>query len=123
MILTCARDCERCVLWSLGRGRRAFEDVDMPVCESEGIVVKVRVTTISTGTELRGYDTRAADDEGLFMHANVPYELPTENGYSFVGEVVEVGLEVCDQSVGDRMFVPMFHKEYAAACRRCDQAA
>jgi threonine dehydrogenase-like Zn-dependent dehydrogenase len=123
MILTCARDCERCVLWSLGRGRRAFEDVDMPVCESEGIVVKVRVTTISTGTELRGYDTRAADDEGLFMHANVPYELPTENGYSFVGEVVEVGPEVCDLSVGDRMFVPMFHKEYAAASRRCDQAA
>jgi threonine dehydrogenase-like Zn-dependent dehydrogenase len=97
-----------------GPREATFEDVDMPVCAADGIIVKAIVTTISTGTELRVYRAKAVDDEGLFMHANVPYELPTENGYSMVGEVVEVGKDARDLSVGDRVFVPMPHKEYAA---------
>jgi threonine dehydrogenase-like Zn-dependent dehydrogenase len=35
-----------------------------------------------------------------------------------VGEVVEVGAEVSDLSVGQRVFVPMPHKEYAAVAAR-----
>jgi len=97
-----------------GERQAEFEEVEMPACASDGVIVKARVTTISTGTEIRVFRAKSVDDEGRFMHANVPYALPCENGYSMVGEVVEVGGEVADLTVGERVFVPMPHKEYAA---------
>jgi 2-desacetyl-2-hydroxyethyl bacteriochlorophyllide A dehydrogenase len=97
-----------------GPRQAAFEDVGMPSCEPDGIVVRAIVTTISSGTEVRVYRAKAVDEEGRYMHANVPYEIPCDNGYSMVGEVVEVGADVSDLQVGERVFVPMPHKEYAA---------
>ncbi len=97
-----------------GPRQAEFEDVEMPACPPDGVVVKARITAISAGTEIRVYRGIAVDDGGRFMHETVPFELPTENGYSMVGEVVEVGSEVENLAVGERVFVPEPHKEYAA---------
>ena len=48
-----------------------------------------------------------------FLHERVPFSLPTENGYSMVGEVVEVGEGVTGFAVGDRVFAPCPHKQFA----------
>ena len=77
-----------------GSRQAVFEEVEMPVCAPDGVVVKARVTAISAGTEVRVYRAIAVDDAGRFMHETVPFELPIENGYSMVGEIVEVGAEV-----------------------------
>lgn len=97
-----------------GPKKASFEDVPMPECTTDGIIVQARVTAISAGTELRVYNAVPVDSAGQFMHENVPFILPSENGYSMVGEVVEIGAEVQDLQVGDRVFVPSPHKEYAA---------
>lgn len=91
-----------------------FEEVPIPDCPTDGLLVKASVTAISTGTELRVYRAIPVDPEGKFMHAGSPYVLPTENGYSMVGTVVEVGSEVEGFAEGDRVFVPEAHKEYGA---------
>ncbi len=97
-----------------GVRQATFEEVEMPVCAPDGVIVRARVTAVSTGTELRVYRAIPVDDAGRFMHEAVPFELPVENGYSMVGEIVEVGDEVSGFRVGERVFVPQPHKEYAA---------
>jgi 2-desacetyl-2-hydroxyethyl bacteriochlorophyllide A dehydrogenase len=97
-----------------GPRQAKFEQVDLPVCPPDGLLVRARVTAISTGTEVRVYRLIPVDAAGQFLHANVPLELPTENGYSMVGDVVEVGADVADFAVGDRVFVPAPHRQYAA---------
>jgi threonine dehydrogenase-like Zn-dependent dehydrogenase len=94
--------------------RAEFEEISMPLCPSDGLLVRARVTAVSTGTEVRVYRLKAVDAAGKFLHANVPFELPTENGYSMVGDVIEVGVQVTDFVVGDRVFVPATHRTVAA---------
>ncbi|RIK29821.1 MAG: hypothetical protein DCC55_37700 [Chloroflexi bacterium] len=94
--------------------RAEFEDVDAPACPSDGLLVRARVTAISTGTELRVYRLIPVDAAGRFLHANVPLELPAENGYSMVGDVVEVGAAVTGFAAGDRVFAPATHRAIAA---------
>lgn len=94
--------------------RAEFEEVAIPPCSPDGLLVQARVTAISTGTELRVYRLIPVDAAGRFLHANVPLELPAENGYSMVGDVVEVGERVTGFSVGDRVFVPAPHRAIAA---------
>ncbi len=86
----------------------------MPVCARDGVAVRARVTAISAGTELRVYRNIPVDDAGLFIHETKPFALPVENGYSMVGEIVEVGAEVNHLTVGARVFVSEPHKEYVA---------
>ena len=74
-----------------GPKKAEFADAPLPGCPSNGVLVKAKVTAISAGTEVRVYRGIAVDDDGKFMHETKPYELPCENGYSMVGEVVEVG--------------------------------
>lgn len=93
--------------------RAEFEEVPMPPCPPDGLLVRARVTAISTGTELRVYRLTPVDAAGRFLHANVPLELPTENGYSMVGDVVAVGAAVTGFTVGDRVFVPAPHRTFA----------
>lgn len=91
-----------------------FEDVDIPKCPSDGLLVRANVTAVSTGTEIRVYRYIPVDDEGRWLHGGVPFpEGPLENGYSMVGEVVEVGSNVKEFSIGDRVFLAGTHKEYA----------
>jgi 2-desacetyl-2-hydroxyethyl bacteriochlorophyllide A dehydrogenase len=91
-----------------------FEEITMPVCPPDGLVVQARVTAISTGTELRVYRLIPVDTAGIFLHADVPLELPTENGYSMVGDVVEVGAGVTGFAVDDRVFAPAAHRAFVA---------
>ena len=97
-----------------GPKKAEFADAPLPGCPSNGVLVKAKVTAISAGTEVRVYRGIAVDDDGKFMHETKPYELPCENGYSMVGEVVEVGKNVKGLAEGQRVFVPEPHKEYAA---------
>ena len=93
-----------------------FEDVPIPDCPRDGVLAKAIVTAISTGTEIRVYRRIPVDDEGTMQYPGIPFPGgPTENGYSMVGEVVEVGADVEGFSVGERVFLGEAHKEYTAA--------
>jgi threonine dehydrogenase-like Zn-dependent dehydrogenase len=92
-----------------------FEDVPVPDCPRDGVLAKAIVTAISSGTETRVYRRTPVDDEGTMQYPGIPFpDGPTENGYSMVGEVVEVGADVEGLSVGERVFLGQAHKEYAA---------
>ena len=86
----------------------------MPTCADDGLLLRAKVTAVSTGTELRVFRNIPVDDEGRMMHGGVPWQLPIENGYSMAAEVLEVGRGVAGFAAGDRVFVPEPHKEYAA---------
>jgi threonine dehydrogenase-like Zn-dependent dehydrogenase len=91
-----------------------FEAIPAPAYTTTDLLVRARVTAISTGTEMRVFRLIPVDDAGQFLHANVPFEVPTENGYSMVGDVIAVGADVTDFAVGDRVFVPVTHRHVAA---------
>ena len=104
-----------------GPCKTEFEDIPTPKCSNDGILVKTLVTAISTGTEIRVYRWIPVDDEGKMLHGGVPFPKDsTENGYSMIGEVIEVGKDVKDFNLGDRVFLGETHKEYAAV--KADQA-
>jgi 2-desacetyl-2-hydroxyethyl bacteriochlorophyllide A dehydrogenase len=90
-----------------------FEEAPLPICPPDGLLVQARLTAVSTGTEIRVYRLIAVDSAGEYLHAAVPFVVPTENGYSMVGDVVEVGAEARGFAVGDRVFVPATHREVA----------
>ncbi len=90
-----------------------FEAVTLPACPPDGLLVQARVTAISTGTEIRVYRLKAVDEAGKFLHANVPFILPTENGYSMVADILAVGSDVTGFAPGDRVFVPVSHRHVA----------
>ena len=97
-----------------GPRQAEFEEVPAPECRPDGILVRARTTAISTGTELRVYRGIPVDPEGRFLFPNQPLEFPLENGYSMVGEVIEVGSDVSGVGKGDRVFIPEPHKQMAA---------
>lgn len=97
-----------------GSKQAVFEETDPPACPVDGLLVRATMTAISTGTELRVYRAEPVDEAGRFLHETIPFELPAENGYSMVGEVIEAGDDVRDFSPGDRLFVPAPHKQVAA---------
>ncbi len=97
-----------------GPRKAEFEEVPVPECPPDGILVRARTKAISTGTELRVYRGIPVDPEGSFIFPNQPLEFPVENGYSMVGDVIEVGSDVSGLGRGDRVFVPEPHKQIAA---------
>ena len=104
-----------------GPCKTEFEDIPTPKCSNDGILVKRLVTAFSSGTEIRVYRWIPVDDEGKMLHGGVPFPKDsTENGYSMIGEVIEVGKDVKDFNLGDRVFLGETHKEYAAV--KADQA-
>ncbi len=93
-----------------------FEDVPIPKCPPNGVLVKAMASAISTGTEIRVYRWLPVDEEGKMLHAGMPFpDGPTENGYSMVGEIVDTGAGVSKFSVGDRVFLGGTHKQYDIA--------
>ncbi|MCH7988064.1 MAG: zinc-binding alcohol dehydrogenase [Planctomycetes bacterium] len=97
-----------------GPRQARFDDVPDPECPVDGLLVRARVTAVSTGTEIRVYRAQPVDEQGRFLHERVPFVLPTENGYSMVGDVIAVGVDATKFAIGDRVFVPSPHKEIAA---------
>jgi len=96
-----------------GAKQAEFQEVQPPRCAGDGVLVRARITAISTGTELRVFRAIPVDDEGEFLHERVPFILPAENGYSMVGDVIETGAEVGEFKVGDRVFLPAAHCQVA----------
>ncbi len=92
----------------------SFEEVAAPDCPPDGLLIRARVTAISTGTEIRVYRGIPVDDAGEFLHERVPFVMPTENGYSMVGDVIEVGEQVRGFAIGDRVYAGMPHKQIVA---------
>ena len=97
-----------------GPRQAEFDDAPQPDCPADGLLVRARLTAISTGTEIRVFRAQPVDGAGRFLHERVPFVLPTENGYSMVGDVIEVGDDCRGFAVGDRVFTPSPHKEVAA---------
>jgi len=91
-----------------------FEEVARPACPPEGLLIRAQVTAVSTGSEIRVYRAIPIDAEGKLIYPSLPLAFPLENGYSLVGEVVEVGAGVRGFAVGERVFAPATHKEYVA---------
>ena len=90
-----------------------FQEVADPDCPAGGLLVRARMTAISTGTELRVYRGIPVDREQKYLYPGFPLQFPVENGYSMVGEVVDVGSDVTGFRTGDRVFVPQPHKQVA----------
>lgn len=74
-------------------------DVEMPVCGDNEVIVRIRRTTVSAGTE------RAL----LTGDPNINYKkpgsvvFPRQTGYSAAGVVTEIGKNVTTVAVGDRV--------------------
>ncbi len=99
-----------------GPRQASFDDVDIPECPPDGLLVRANVTAVSTGTEIRVYRFIPVDEDGEWLHGGVRFpDGPIENGYSMVGEVAQVGSDVADFNVGDRVFCAGTHKEYAVS--------
>ena len=102
-----------------GPRQASFDDVDIPGCPPDGLLVRANVTAVSTGTEIRVYRYIPVDEDGEWLHGGVRFpDGPLENGYSMVGEVVELGRDVTGFNVGDRVFCAGTHKEYAVTPAR-----
>ena len=97
-----------------GPRKAEFEDVPIPGCPDDGLLVRAEATAISTGTEIRAYRCTPVDEAGELLHLGVPIAFPFENGYSMVGRVVEVGDLAKGFAKGDRVYVSQPHKEYGA---------
>ena len=85
-----------------GVGNVQMVEVDVPKPKSDEVLVKVKRGLISRGSE-------------LFGRYLVERERPPEAmGYSDAGDVVEIGADVKDAAVGQRMSMMSPHAEYVA---------
>ena len=98
-----------------GPRQAEFDEADVPSCGRDELLVRARVTAVSTGTEIRVYRYIPVDEDGEWLHGGVRFpDGPLENGYSMVGDVIEAGAAVKGFRAGDRAFCGATHKEYAA---------
>jgi len=77
------------------------EDVSRP--KADEVTVKLHYSAISRGTELA--NITGDPNVSASTQAGQPVKFPRYGGYSAAGEVVEVGAEVTDITVGDRVVV------------------
>lgn len=92
-------------------------EVPKPKPEPDQILTKTVVTGISIGTEMIDYHGSfdKLPDEWKKKH---PYTLPQFPGYENVGRVTEVGRQVSDFKLGDRVVHCGYHAEYCVVPRR-----
>ena len=108
------------------RGPRdlAFEPIDVAAPGSGEVLVRTLYSGISAGTELSQYrctnpfmHRRFDERTRLFQPAESPSWLyPIRNlGYEEVGEIVEIGPDVADMRVGQRIFGTWNHRTHFLA--------
>lgn len=86
-------------LVATGRGALELTTVPVPTIRPDQLLVKTRVSAVSSGTERRMlYGTRGREDRG---HPGWPQV--GAFGYLAAGDVVEVGRDVTGFTVGDRV--------------------
>jgi len=88
-------------------------EADLPPCPADCVVVNALRSAVSVGTELRVYRGIPVDLAGRFLHESVPLAWPAPNGYSLMGEVVEVGSAVRNVVPGHRVFAGAAHQSQA----------
>lgn len=77
---------------------------EMPIIEPDEVLIETDYTVISAGTER----------DNLVDTANVSHEWPKRLGYSGSGHIVEVGSNVTEYKVGDRVLMDhLWHVAYA----------
>ncbi|MGV8996691.1 MAG: quinone oxidoreductase family protein [Parvibaculaceae bacterium] len=77
-----------------------YEDVADPKCETQGIIIKVEAVSIEGG------DTLNRSGGPLVTHPHIV-------GYQAAGTVIEVGAEVTDFKIGDRVTTVNMHGSHA----------
>lgn len=97
-----------------GPKQAVFEDVPLPECAADGLLIKTELTAVSPGTEIRVFRAQPVDEAGRFLHEHIPFRLPTVNGYSLVGRVLQAGKDVTGFKEGDRVFAAAPHQEYVS---------
>lgn len=97
-----------------GPCQASFEEVPTPECPADGLLVRATTSAVSVGTEIRVFRAIPVDDDGQFLHERIPFQLPTENGYSLLGEIVEVGLAVDGFTAGERVFTGERQRQFTA---------
>ena len=89
------------VIKAEGFGNIQLEDVPVPEIDSQQVLIKTHVTLISRGSELfRRY----------ILEEAVPHSMM---GYSLAGVVEEIGADVTDYQVGQKVMAVAPHAEYA----------
>lgn len=92
-------------------GQMSVADVEVPdIAPAAGILVRARTTLISAGTEIANY-------LGLTLERPPGRTEPYLPGYSFSGEVLDVGSEIEGFMPGDRIAGPLPHQSYAVEDR------
>ena len=94
-----------------GRQQAELRDEPVPVLPPDGVLVRTRVSLISSGTETICY--RGESDPGSHWHSWVRY--PFYPGYSNVGEIERTGSEVSGLAPGERVFTTASHHQLAVA--------
>lgn len=89
------------------RGPLAVTDVAEPACPVDGAVIDVRATGLCR-SDWHGWQGHDADIKNL----------PHIPGHEFAGAVVEVGRDVRNWKMGDRVTMP-----FVAGCGRCEECA
>ena len=93
-----------------GKQRAELLREQAPEAPPGGVLVRTRLSLISTGTECICY--RGEMDEGTHWAGWVKY--PFYPGYSNVGEVVALGAGTEGYDIGNRIFSWSQHRQYAA---------
>jgi hypothetical protein len=88
------------------------KDVPMPKVRPDEVLLKVKACGVC-GSDIHFYET---DKDGYILYPGLT-KFPTTTGHEFSGEIVEVGSEVTDFSVGD--VVTAEEMIWCGHCRPC----
>lgn len=110
----------------LKKGKAIVDEIPVPMVDAENVLVKVAYSCISAGTEMAGIKSSGQTiiqralrqpqnikkglnmikQKGILKTKNVlksTFELGSPTGYSAAGTVVEVGVQIKDIKIGDRV--------------------
>lgn len=102
----------------VGKHDLRIENYDEIPLEPNAVRARAIMSAISHGTEINLYrgtspfhEKRFDPDKRLFVADTSKQSYPAHLGYEWFGEVIEVGAEVSDYKVGDRVHLPKPHRE------------
>jgi len=86
----------------------SFQEVDIPDPSSTDVVIEVEHSWISPGTESSFLRGERISGETMWTPEH-PWPFPHVSGYQKVGRVINVGADVEDLQVGDKVFASVSH--------------
>lgn len=89
-------------------GEVELVEEDRPTPASDEVLVECTRSAVSTGTELTVMSGKFPDDSRWARYGTYPFQ----TGYAAVGEVIEVGDEVDEAHLGDRLAIGRPHARY-----------